>query len=298
MLVAAVTLAGLANCGGPAPTPLQARFLREEERALRYHATGELPRALQAFQASLATAELLDDRPAIMAQSLQIGFVALTLAESALAERYLRRALAAATALGDGTGSLQARLGLTQVQLLRGQFEAASDAFRREAAEARERSDRPVELAALNGWGLAEKGARRSAESRRLFLEAEALARVHGDRRLLAATLANQADLALATGDVDRAERALAEAIELDRASENLTGLAHDLGLKARASEERGDGSAAAEFYRQARTIARHTGQRGQVERYDRAIDRLNCKSGVRLQQGRVKSMDCAVQPE
>lgn len=290
-LLAGGVLLGLAGCGGPAPTPLQARYLREEERALRYHAAGELPRASQALQASLATAELIDDRPAIMAQSLQIGFTALTLGEGSLAERNFQRAWRAAIGLGDAPGMAQARLGLAQVGLMRGEFAAASEAFRRALVEARERSDRAAELVALNGLGLAQKELGRP--ERELFREAEALARAHGDKRLLAATLANRADLALRGGELGQAESVLAEAIELDRSTENLPGLAHDLGLKARASELRGDAPGALELYRQARTIARHTGQQGQAERYERAVDRLECESGVRLQQGRVKSTGC-----
>jgi len=54
----------------------------------------------------------------------------------------------------------------------------------------------------------------------------------------------------------------------------------------------------ALEFYRRARAVARHTGERGQAERYERAIDHLNCESGVRLQQGRVKSRACESPPE
>lgn len=292
-LLAGGVLLGLAGCGGPAPTPLQARYSREEERALRYHAAGELPRALRAFQASLATAELIDDRTAILAQSLHVGFTALALGEEALADRNFQRAWRAAVALGDASGMAQARLGLTQVGLMRGEFEAASEAFRRALVEARERSDRAAELVALNGLGLAQKELGRPEESRELFREAEVLARAHGDKRLLAATLANRADLALRGGELGQAEPALAEAIELDRSTENLPGLAHDLGLKARASELRGDAPGALELYRQARMIARHTGQQGQAERYERAIDRLECESGVRLQQGRVKSIDC-----
>ena len=37
-------------CGGPALTPLQSQYQSEAERASRYHARGELPRALAAYQ--------------------------------------------------------------------------------------------------------------------------------------------------------------------------------------------------------------------------------------------------------
>ena len=292
-LIVGGVLLGLTGCGGPALTPLQARYQREEERALRYHSAGELPRALQAFQASLATAELVDDRPGIAAQSLQIGSAALMLGDVLLAERSFQRAWRIAVALGDATRALQARLGLAQVGLMRGEFEAARETFERSLVEARERSDIASELVALNGLGLAWRRLGRLEESRPLFREAEALARAHGDKRLLAATLANQADLALHVGQAGRAESNLAEAIGLDRETENLPGLAHDLGLMARTSEERGDSPGALEFYRQARMIAWHTGQQGQVQRYDRAIERLECESSVRSQQGRLKSNHC-----
>lgn len=292
-LITGGVLLGLTGCGGPALTPLQARYQREEERALRYRLAGELPRALEAFQASLGAAELVDDRPGIVAQSLQIGSAALMLGNWPLAERSFQRAWRTAAALGDSTGMLHARLGLAQVGLMRGEREVARDAFERSLIEARERSDIASELVALNGLGLARRGSGRLDESRQLFRQAEALARAHGDKRLLAATLANQADLALQSGQSGRAESDLTEAIRLDREAENLPGLAHDLGLMARVNEERGDSSEALDLYRQARMIAWHTGQQDQARRYDQAIERLECESSVRSQQGRLKSKNC-----
>ena len=54
-LVGAGALMGLAACGGPVLTPLQSEYQHEEERALRYYARGELPRALRSFAPNFLT---------------------------------------------------------------------------------------------------------------------------------------------------------------------------------------------------------------------------------------------------
>jgi tetratricopeptide (TPR) repeat protein len=260
---------GLAACGRPGLTPLQTQYQQSEERALRYHARGELSQALQAFQESLRWAELADDRAAIVAQALNVGRVALTLDAEPLAVQSFQRAQSTATTLGD---------------------DAAQAAFAQTLIEARRQRDDAAALAALNGLGLAQKGLGQWPAAQQTLNEAEALARSHGDRQLLAATLANQGGLALQTGETDRAIPALEEAVALDRETENLLGLEHDLRLLAQARQRQGNPAAALELYRQARTIARHTGRRDQAQRYDQAIERLERESGVRLPQGKVKS--------
>ena len=151
-------LLGLAGCGGPALTPLQTQYRQSEERALRYHARGELPKALQAFQDSLLWAELADDRPARVAQGLNVGRVALALGDEPLARQSFQQAQRTATALGDLDGRLRASLGLAQLELQRGQFEAAREAFAQTLNEARQQQDRAAALAALNGLSLAQTG--------------------------------------------------------------------------------------------------------------------------------------------
>lgn len=282
----------LAACGGPGLTPLQTQYQQSEERALRYHARGELSKALQAFEESLRWAELADDRPAIVAQALNVGRVAQALDEEPLAEQSFQRARSMATMLGDTAGGVRASLGLAQLDLQRRRFEAAQAAFAQILSEARRQQDNAAALAALNGLGLAQKGLQQRPAAQQTLNEAEALARSHGDWRLLAATLANQGGLALQTGDTDRAIRVLEEAMALDRETENLLGLEHDLRLLAQARQRQGNPATALELYRQARTIARHTGRRDQAQRYDQMIERLERESRVRLPQGQVKSAE------
>jgi len=129
-------LAGLAACGGPAPTPLQSQYQRETERALRYHARGELSRALAAWQESLRWAEVADDRPAMLAQELNVGALALALGDWALAERSFQRAQLMAAALSDSVNESRARLGLAQVSLRQGRFGDARWAFQQVLDEA------------------------------------------------------------------------------------------------------------------------------------------------------------------
>ena len=255
-----VLLAGLTACGGPALTPLQSQYQREAERGLRYHARGELPRALAAWQESLRWAEIADDRPAMLMQELNIGVLALTLGDWALAERSFQQAQHMAAALSDVMSGLRARLGLAQVRLRQDRFGDAQRAFDQVLAEARGR-DAAAVVVALNGLGLAQQALGQTPAARAALAEAEPLARAQGDPRLLAATLANQAALALRTGQVAAAGQALVDAVELDRAAENLPGLAHDLLLLAQVRRRQGETRAAQELVRQARTILQHTGQ-------------------------------------
>ncbi len=282
-VVGGLLLVGLAACGGPALTPLQAQYQREEERALRYHARGELPQALAAYQESLRWAEIADDRPAMLAQALNVGTVALALGDWALAEGSFQRARRTAAALPDPGGELRARVGLAQVSLRQGRFEAARSAFQQALDDARGR-DTAAALVALNGLGLAHQALGQTQAARAALAEAEPLARAHGDRRLLAATLANRAALALRAGEVDSAGLDLEEAVDLDRATENLPGLAHDLLLLSGVRQRQGDASAALELDRRARTILRHTGQRPWTDRSDRERGSLERESSVRLQ--------------
>ncbi len=282
-------LVGLMACGGPAQTPLQSQYQREEERALRYHARGELPRALAAYRESLRWAEIADDRPAMVRQDLNIGAVALALGDWALAEESFRRAERTAALLPDPGSVLRARLGLAQASLRQGRLEAAGAAFQQALNEARGRDTAAV-LVALNGLGLVQQELGLTLAARAVLSEAEPLARAHGDPRLLAATLANRASLALRAGDLGQAATALAEAVELDRATENLPGLAHDLLTLARVRQRQGDASAALELDRQARTILRHTGQHHRADRCDQERGSLEHESGVCLRQVWLKS--------
>ncbi len=282
-------LVGLTACGGPALTPLQSQYQHEAERALRYHARGELPRALVAYQESLRWAEIADDRLAMLAQDLNVGAVALDLGDWALAERSFRWAQRLATALSNPEGELRARLGLAQASLRQDRFEAARSAFQQALDDARGR-DTAAALVALNGLGLAHQALGQMPAARVALSEAESLARAHGDRRLLAATLANRASLALRVGEVEPAGRYLEEAVDLDRAAENLPGLAQDLLLLARVRQRQGEASAALELDRQAQTIIRHTGQYIQTDRRKREEGFLEHESSVRLQQVWLKS--------
>ena len=254
-------LIGLTACGGPAAlTPLQTQYQREAERALRYHARGELLAALAACQESLRWAEIADDRPAMLTQELNIGALALTLGDWALAERYFQQAQQRAAALSDVMGATRARLGLAQVRLRQDRFGDAQRAFEQALTEARGR-DAVTVVVALNGLGLAQQALGQTPAAQAALAEAELLARAQGAPRLLAATLANQAALALRTGQVEAAGQALVEAVALDRTAENMPGLAHDLLLLAQVRRRQGETRAAQELARQARTILQHTGQ-------------------------------------
>ncbi len=275
-------LAGLAACGGPAPTPLQSQYQRETERALRYHARGELSRALAAWQESLRWAEVADDRPAMLAQELNVGALALALGDWALAERSFQRAQLMAAALSDSVNESRARLGLAQVSLRQGRFGDARWAFQQVLDDIRGR-DAAAALVALNGLGLTHQALGQTSAARAALAEAEPLARVHGDRRLLAATLANRAALALRAGEVESAGRSLEEAVELDRAAENLPGLAHDLLLLAQVRERQGEARAALNLARQGRTILQHTGQHPQLPGANESPVSGSVNPGVRL---------------
>ena len=253
-------LIGLTACSGPALTPLQTQYQREAERALRYHARGELLAALAACQESLRWAEIADDRPAMLTQELNIGALALTLDDWALAERHFQQAQQRAAALSDVMGATRARLGLAQVRLRQDRFGDAQQAFQQALTEARGR-DAVTVVVALNGLGLAQQALGQTPAAQAALAEAELLARAQGAPRLLAATLANQAALALRTGQVEAAGQALVEAVALDRTAENMPGLAHDLLLLAQVRRRQGETRAAQELARQARTILQHTGQ-------------------------------------
>ena len=90
--------------------------------------------------------------------------------------------------------------------------------------------------------------------------------------------------MALRSGQIDQAKRDLMEAIDLDREAENLSGLAQDLALLAQVRQQQDDPRGALELYRQAQTIAEYTGQRDQVQKYQRAIDSLKSESDAPLQ--------------
>lgn len=160
--------------------------------------------------------------PAWVAQALNVGRVAQALGDEPLAKQQsFQQAQRTATALGDNAGRLRASLGLAQLALQRGQFEAAHTAFSQTLDEARQQQDQPAALAALNGLGLAQIGLGRLPAARQTLAEAEALARSRRDPRLLASTLANQGGLAVRARETDRAIGYLEEAVILI-ATENI----------------------------------------------------------------------------
>lgn len=276
-------------CGGPALTPLQSQYQSEAERASRYHARGELPRALAAYQESLRWAEVADDRLAMLTQELNVGALALVLGDWTLAERSFQRAQSMALALSDSTSELQARLGLAQVNLRQGRFDTARQTFQ-QALEAVRGRDAAATLVALNGLGLTQQALGQTAAARATLLEAESLARAQGDQRLLAATLANRAVLALRAGELESARQSLTEAVALDRATENLPGLAHDLLVLTQVRQRQGEARAALELARQARTILQHTGQYPQTLGADDSPASTSVNPSVRLRQAGLKS--------
>lgn len=283
-------LAGLAACGGPMLTPLQSQYQREEERALRYYARGELLQSLAAWRESLRWAEIADDRPEMLTQELNVGSVALMLGDWGLAEHSFQRAQRLAVALADSGSELRARLGLTQISLRQGRFDAARQGFQQVLDDARGR-DVAAELVALNGLGLAYQELGSAPAARAALAEAESLARAHGDRRLLAATLANRAALALRSGEAELAgQYLLEEAVALDRAAENLPGLAHDLLLLARVRQRQGDAPAALDLEQRAKTILQHTGQRHPADRREQEEGSAEREPGVRSRQAGLKS--------
>ncbi|MDG4597381.1 MAG: tetratricopeptide repeat protein [Candidatus Contendobacter sp.] len=288
-VIAGLVLTGLMACGGPALTPLQSQYQRETERALRYHARGELPRALAAYQESLRWAEIADDRPAMLTQELNIGALALALGDWALAEGSFQRAQSMAAALSDSADESRARLGLAQVSLRQGRYDDARRAFQQALDDSRGR-DVAATVVALNGLGLANQALGQTPAALAALAEAEPLARTQDDRRLLAATLANRGALALRAGEVESAKRNLEEAVALDRAAENLPGLAHDLLLLARVRERQGGASAAQELDRRARTILQHTGQHPQPSGANPSPVSEGVNPGVRLRQAGLKS--------
>lgn len=290
-VIGGLVLTGLTACGGPVLTPLQSQYQRETERALRYHARGELPRALASYRESLRWAEMADDRPAMLTQELNVGALALALGDGALAEGSFQRARLMAAALSDSTGELRARLGLAQVSLRQGRFDDARRAFQ-QAVDGAQGRDAAAMVVALNGLGLANQALGQTPAALAALAEAEPLARAQDDRCLLAATLANQAALALRVGEVESAERFLDEAVELDRAAENLPGLAHDLLVLAWVRRQRGEAHAAMELDRRARIILQHTGQHPQPSGANASPVSEGVNPGVRLRQAGLKSAE------
>lgn len=121
---------GLVACSSSPPsTPLYTQYQRGEERALQYYARGRIATGPARLSESLRWAEIVDDRPAIVAQALNVSTVALALGEWSLAEHYLLKALQVAQALSDPTSVLRAQLGLAEIPLRRGQFDAAQTKF-------------------------------------------------------------------------------------------------------------------------------------------------------------------------
>ena len=139
---------------------------------------------------------------------------------------------------------------------VQGEAARALDALQRALAVYQAADDRAGVMATLNSIAIAEYGTGRYADASAHFDEAIRLARETGRRKSEARYLGNIGQLAIALGDLRKAQSYLVRALSLNREIDNPDSEAINLGNLGVVATKRGDFETAHDFFVQALAIA------------------------------------------
>lgn len=247
-----------AACAGTPPPPA---LIADADRQLRVAAShyqdGRLADALQAFRRAERHAERIDDARRITEAQLGQGASALRLERPDLAGEHYTRARAEARRAGLGTLTQAADLGLAETARRTGRLAEAEAGFRAALDDA---DLAPVMRGqAANGLALTRLARGDAPGAERLLADTRQQLPADADD-LLAATLANQARVALVLGRAAAAAPLAWQALDIDRRRLDPPAIAADHALLADIARAQGSTEAALAHARRAMAIRRQLG--------------------------------------
>lgn len=248
----------VAGCASAPPPPA---LLSDADRQLRVAAShyqdGRLADALQAFGRAERHAERIDDARRITEAQLGQGASALRLERPDLAGEHYARARAEARQAGLSTLAQAADLGLAETARRTGRLADAEAGFRAALSDAALPPD--MRSQAANGLALTRLAQGDATGAERLLADARQQLPANADD-LLAATLANQARVALSRGRAAEAAPLARQALDIDRRRLDPPAIAADHALLADIAQAQGNTEAALAHAQRATAIRRQLG--------------------------------------
>ncbi|MEO5330834.1 MAG: hypothetical protein H7839_02330 [Magnetococcus sp. YQC-5] len=218
--------------------------------------------ALEEYYKVLYLAELRDDQEGIATALLNLGTIQMVRGDFKEAEQQLDQARKRFGMLGDVVATLQVEISLATLLVRQGRLQPGIEAFqhalRRLALE--KRASPILKVIILNGLAMAYKGLDQYPSAYVSLDQAEKLARELDASKDLASTLMNRARVDFQQGKIDIAKKGVLQALDLDRAMENVLGIGADLLLLGMIEEQQGLMDRARNHYRQADSIFDYCG--------------------------------------
>ncbi|MEO5349522.1 MAG: tetratricopeptide repeat protein [Magnetococcus sp. YQC-3] len=218
--------------------------------------------ALGEYRKVLHLAELRDDPAGIATALLNLGTVQLVRGDLAEATLQFRQAERRFAVLGDDPSRLQARINLAIIQVRTGEVQKGVEALQQILGqpEADKRLPPMLQVVALNGLAGGLGDLRQYSQAHATLERADTLARESGIQRELASTRMNRARLQFKQGNLSQAKQALGQALEMDRSTENVLGIAADLHLLGVIADQEGEKEQARDHFRQAGSMFDYCG--------------------------------------
>lgn len=232
----------LACSSGPSPPPLAVKNQNMQENAARHFQECKITPALEEYREALFLAELRDDREAIAFGLMNLGTVQLALGDFKAAEKQFLQSGKQFNELGDSLAQIQVAINLGNIQVKTGRFDLGIATYHRAMELLNQEKEAPplFRVVILNGLGTAYKGLGQYQVALDALNQAEILARELSATRELAATLMNKSRFFLEQGEMAAALIHANQALDLDRAMENLQGIGADFTMLGLIAEKQG----------------------------------------------------------
>lgn len=257
----------VALLGGCAAAPTLPSLVEQrqiyEQRAMGRYGTGDLVDAERNFREAVQWAELADDRAALIANLLNLGAVYGELGDHPAAVQAYGRALDLAALEQRTLLELHALAGLAEIRYRQRDRTGAAGLYQRLIAHPGIRGHRDLQVMALNGLALCAMQSGDMDAAAGYLTRAEALGET-------AATLLNRATLDLRRGALALAEAAARRALELDRDSGYVPGIAGDLEVLGEVARLNGDAQQARLYFTQSLSLYQQLKSPASIERVRR----------------------------
>ena len=238
--------------GGCASEPTLSTLIEQrqvvEQRALGRFESGDLVNAAQNYRQAAQLAELADNRVALVTNLVNLGAVEHQLGNYDAGLLAYERALRLAAMERRADMELRAIAGLAEINYRQGNRDVAKELYQQLIDHPAARGDSELQIMALNGLALCLLDGNDTDAATRYLARAEALGETP-------ATLLNRATLELRRGELAGAEKAARRALELDRASGYVPGIASDLEVLGELSRLSGEEEEAHLYFTQSLSL-------------------------------------------
>ena len=227
-----------------------------------YITNGDLDRALQLYEESLALKEQLGDKQGKAASLHQMAAVFLTRGDLDRALQLYEESTELSEQLGDKKGKAASLSNMAQVFLTRGDLDRALQLYEESLALLEQLGDKKGKAASLHQMAAVFLTRGDLDRALQLYEESLALLEQLGDKKGKAASLSNMAQVFLTRGDLDRALQLYEESTELSEQLGDKKGKAASLHQMAAVFLTRGDLDRALQLYEESLALLEQLGDK------------------------------------